>query len=160
MIPPRKGKPWPWNKIEKPRPADWGLGMTVCIAASCESSKTIVAVTDHKVTMGSFAADGVALKTRQLIGDWAILFAGEDMTHIKTIIERAREILQEETDEEEWQRTYSFQVIASALSDAYDERLQKQIESKYLKNFGLTVADFRDNGKEKLTDPLPKNQIV
>lgn len=123
--------------------------MTVGVATICESGKCIVAVTDHKVTMGNFSAEGVALKGTPLGLDWGVLFAGEDMTHVDTIVERAFEILLEQKETPD--SVYSFQAVAAALADAYDERLQQQIEFKYLKNFGLTVADFRDNGKTKLS---------
>jgi hypothetical protein len=35
LLPPKSRKPWPWNTLPEPHPADWGIGMTVCIAAHC-----------------------------------------------------------------------------------------------------------------------------
>jgi prophage maintenance system killer protein len=38
-FPRKSGKPWPWNTLPERRPADWGIGMTVCIAAHNYRSK-------------------------------------------------------------------------------------------------------------------------
>src|SRR5579872_6410181 len=146
-------KPRPtWGRPKKPTPADWGLGMTVCVAAMCDSGKSIVAASDHKLTIGNLAAEGVALKGTPIGWEWNVMFAGDDMTHAKPILARTKELLSTYTKESDDYATY--QMVASALADAHDERLHRQIEARYLRNFGLTVDLFREHGKEQLSSTL------
>jgi hypothetical protein len=41
------------QKRRIPRPADWGIGMTVCIAAVAEFGHTIIGATDQMIGAGS-----------------------------------------------------------------------------------------------------------
>jgi len=125
--------------------------MTICIANVCEGGKAVISTSDHKVTIGSISAEGVGRKESVITDKWTVLVAGDDMTHARPIVTRIKEIVKKGDG--------SVGALAAALGDAYDERLQLQIEAKYLKRFAMTIEDFRDHGKEKLSATL-YDQIV
>jgi len=87
--PPRRpGKPWPWNTIPDPRPADWGTGMTVCIAAhnfTRKEDQCIICVTNSMISTGDMSADGSARKIQKITPGWNGMFAGDDMSYLTPI---------------------------------------------------------------------------
>src|SRR5687767_9935958 len=71
------------------RPSDWGIGMTVCISAITIDNQ-VVAASDSMLTMagGSFTSDGEASKSAMLAPDWSVLFAGDDIGSIPSLLRR------------------------------------------------------------------------
>lgn len=130
-------------KLPAPRAADWGWGVTVCIAVVTRDN-SIVAVTDRKVTFSGFSTDHLAIKNQSLCPDWYTLVAGDDIEHAKPILSRAREII----DKVDGKSRHAG-VVTGALHAAYIERLHQEIEARELSKRGFTVETFRDRGKSK-----------
>lgn len=131
------------SKLPVPRAADWGWGVTVCIAIVTKEN-SIVAVTDWKVTFSGFSADHLAIKNQRLCDDWYTLVAGDDIEHAKPIVSRAKEIIEKVNKE-----SRHAGMVAGALHSAYVERLHQEIEARVLSKRAFTVETFRDRGKNK-----------
>jgi hypothetical protein len=129
-------KPWLYSHIKEPSLADCGVGMTVCIAVSCEKNSAnprIVMVSDTLVTMGITSAD--ALKGRWLADTWSVLMAGDDVTYAEDVISEAAIQLG-------LKPTNSLADAAAAMTHAYQTIRRKQIEDSYLSAYGLDMAGF------------------
>ena len=129
--------------------ADWGVRVTVCIAALCEDRKKIVIVSDNKVSFGDFSGDRAVFKMEVFFAHWITLFAGDDIEQIPFIIERAHEVLS--TARRRKASAPGPAQVASAIQRAYDERLNAQIEAKVLRRFGYSAKSFQQDGKRRCT---------
>ena len=136
-------KPWPWNAIPDATPADWGLGMTVCVAG-CSNNDAVVCVTDMMVAMTdlSMSADAVALKMKTIGERWVCMQAG-DVAAWPDVLGRARE----EADKRglDWHK-----LSRSALTDvfrvAFHEVAIERAEARILAPFDLNRHNYRDEG--------------
>lgn len=135
-------------KLPASRAADWGWKVTVCIAVICDYNKSIIRVTDHKVSFGrEFSADEAALKEVPFHLNYSALVAGDDVEHAPPILDRAVEILNAKGRD----KNKSPNVVADAVDIAYAECLHREIENKVLRKRGFTVDTFRETGKQKCT---------
>ena len=77
--------------FDSPRPADWMDEMTVCIAGVAQKAqnKTIIAMSDMRVSTQDFGADGMAMKFRDIHSDWKAMFSGNDVTRVTTLLDEA-----------------------------------------------------------------------
>jgi hypothetical protein len=139
-------KPWPWNKLKKPTPADWGNGMTVCISAICENDDGIgiIAASDRMVSMGGyFSGDDMARKVDALRYNWVSMIAGDDISPFIPILRRAHA----NTD-----HVNTLESVTSVIKTAYKDQRLEQIEDEVLQPYGLTWDRFHRSGKDELTD--------
>jgi len=131
---------------------DWGCAVTVCIAVLNSNGKSIVQVSDHKVSFGTeFSADYSAMKDVPFFGEYCALIAGDDVEHATPILKRAKEILCAKPLD------VSPITVANAVDDAYGERLRQEISSKVLRKRGFTVESFLEKGKHKCTPSVYLN---
>jgi 20S proteasome alpha/beta subunit len=137
--------------LAAPRPADWGLRVSVCIALMCNDSKAIVTVSDAKVTFGGYSADRVAVKNVPMHKNCAVMFAGDDVEHAAPILERTWELTLASIKKQSKDERPSPAEIADMVDQAYSERLQREIAAKVLRKRGFDVDSFRDKGKLKCT---------
>src|SRR5689334_1847742 len=86
-------KTLPWSRIEGPRPADWAIGMTLCIAVVADDDRTLIAASDCLVATEHFAADNLAVKQRAIHRCWRVSIAGNDLGCVDAIIDRAMGLL-------------------------------------------------------------------
>jgi hypothetical protein len=137
-------KPWPWNKLADPRPADWGIGMTVCIAAICTSGddNAVITVSDSKVSMGGyFSADKMAYKTEPVLGSWMALMAGDDISHATPILEMmaiAKTMLP----------TLTLDEITSLAKSSYRKQRAIVAEDRFLSPYNMTLDEFKSSGRD------------
>jgi len=96
-------------------------------------------------TLGLVSADGIVRKDRPLHKDWTALYVGDDMGHAPGIIRRAQVIVGRTGER-------SVDQVATAIAQAYDERLQAQIERKILRKCSFTTQSFREHGKRRMTE--------
>lgn len=139
-------------KLPAPRMADWRFSVSLAMMSLCESGECLVICTDAMATLGAISADRIAKKDAPLHKDWTASYVGDDMGHAPPIIGRAQTILGRAGERTADQ-------VANALAQAYDERLQRQIERKILKKHRFTAESFRDQGKRKMTE-VAYNRIV
>jgi 20S proteasome alpha/beta subunit len=150
MISPLKRKPWPWNTLPEPRPADWGIGMTVCIAGHNFKSKKlkehdcIICVSDSMVSTLDMSADGIARKIQRITQAWNGMFAGQDMSYLTPIRQSVAKYLAEAT------HPAKVDVMVAAFTNAYKEQLKIKAETEVLGTLGYTLEDFKAKGLEQL----------
>ncbi len=129
--------------MRTPRPTDWGIGMTVCIATMCERGKKIVAVSDHMLSMGSFTADGLALKDDVLHPNWFAMWA-HDVSYVPALLECVEKQL-DRNEEYEWM------AVSVAFQNAYAAVLRSEINSSILTRYKYDLDSFYKRGKNELT---------
>jgi hypothetical protein len=137
-------EPWPWNSLEEPRPTDWGIGMTVCIAALCESREAIVAVSDHMLSTDDFSSDNLALKMDNLSEFWKVLFAANDLSSVVQVIEEAKRQIGP------WDSEKDLEEITAIVQRAFLKEIERKIDSEVLHRYGLNRESFISSGLKKL----------
>jgi hypothetical protein len=129
------------SKMPAPKASDWKCwNMSVAISLLANHRKATVNVTDTKVTFGDFAADNIAPKDFPLFKKCSVLVAGNDIEHVKPIMDRATAIVG---------KNPSVSDVAEAINVAIGERLHAEITRKVLHKHGFDVNSFRDEGKRK-----------
>src|SRR2546430_11274346 len=111
-LPHKSGEPWHWNTIPDPRPVDFGVGMTICIAAHCYPSQCIICATDMMVSTGDMSADQSARKMQGIGDHWIVMFAGDEISPVTPVMRHVRRkirIGQESLDERSEEHTSELQ---------------------------------------------------
>ena len=68
--------------------------MTVCIAASIRDH--IVIATENKLSIGSTSSDAcIEGKSLHVAGPWSLMYAGNDVSPVVSIIDKARLLLKD-----------------------------------------------------------------
>ncbi len=143
-------KPWPWNKLRNPTPADWGIGMTICISAMCEPTRDeryIVTACDKMVSMsGYFSGDDVVRKIDPVAYGWTSMIAGNDVSPAIPILDKVEEYTDENPDPE------TLSSMTKHFKLAYKGHRLEVIEDEILGPSGFTWDTFRRDAKAQLTD--------
>jgi hypothetical protein len=99
------------------RPGDWKpWRMTVCIAALCEERKTLVLVSDKKISFGTFSGENMALKNTPIYGAWIGMYSGNDVSHAVPVRSKARELMKAYHDKF---GTLDAPTVANIVHEAY-----------------------------------------
>ncbi len=131
------------SKLPVSRPADWGFGMTVCIAAITHE-RHIVTVSDQKVSLSQFSGDNLTLKSYAVYdGPWHCMIAGSDITIAEAIMDR---VLLKLIDK----KKILLRHMTAAFTEAYQEQIAARATALYLARFNLDMNTFRDSGRRKL----------
>lgn len=132
-------RPWPYNQIKEPTPADWGIGMTVCIASLCKQQKCLVGIADAMVSTVDMSADNLAIKFISLGGKWVAMFSGNDISPVTPILKSVRPIVRDSEKE-------TLGEVVDAFQKAFRAAILNKAESIILSRFGMDMNDFRTNG--------------
>lgn len=118
--------------------------MTVCIAAMCQSERTVITASDRMVSMGGyFSGDDLTRKVDPLRIGWWSLIAGDNISPAIPIIANINELeLEPET----------LANVSKVVKGAYRAQRLQQIEDEILSALGFTWEEFRAHGKERLTE--------
>lgn len=143
-------QPWPWNKIKPPTPADWGIGMTVCIAALSFPDRAIVCAFDMMVSTGDMSGDDLAMKSLAWNQHWTSMLAGNDLSPVAEIKELTIRGLHRGNYLE---KGLNRPLLLGSLRGAIQETIDQQNETESLRPLGLTLANYRDEGP-KLGDTI------
>ncbi len=141
-------KPWPYNRIKEPCPADWGLGMTVCIAAICNwdgQSEALVTASDHAISTGDYSADNVAPKIEPVHPHWEAMIAADDITEAEPILNAVRFAIAKRPAAKT-----GLKQVKLAFSKAYRRCLSEKIESEILAPLNMNHSEFIKTGLKKL----------
>jgi hypothetical protein len=118
-----------------PRPADWEIGMTVCIAAIAESGKSIISVTDQMLGAGVMTADlPMMLKGKRIAQNWTASFAGNDVSVVPPIMRKVEERLDGDDASE----------VGRVFASVYQEERARVAEETILSPLGLDMKSFLD----------------
>jgi hypothetical protein len=140
-------KPYP---VRHPKPSDWGVGMTVCVAAigtkdqTSATNEIIVTASDFMISTGSFSADLAAMKTVRIAQRWNAMFAGNDISPGIPILSEVKQAL-------DWDKCSLGEVVA-AFQQAYQSQLMAERERRVLATYGLTFPQFLASGLASFGD--------
>jgi hypothetical protein len=129
-------------KLRPSRPADWGCGMTVCIAAICESGYGLVFAMDMMVSMGWVSMDAQAFKAFRLSPNWHALFAGDDISPTEPILRSVRKSLKTCSND--------LPEVMNVFAGAYQDHLQLQATNQVLSRYHWTLDSFLREGPQAL----------
>ena len=124
-------------------PSDWGMGMTVCVAATCENSRTIVMASDRLLSWGYTSSDTVLKFVRLHYPYWIAMMAGDDLTRVEEVVADVREALSPHKN------SPSVAQARSALRDAWRNAQNEIGAAAVLNPFQLDVPTFVRDGKRK-----------
>src|SRR5690348_8919191 len=124
--------PWPYNQIKEPTPADWGIGMTVCIASLCKQQKCLVGIADAMVSTVDMSADNLAIKFIALGGKWVAMFSGNDISPVTPILKSVRPIMRDSEKE-------TLGEVVDAFQKAFRAAILNKAESTILSRFGMDM---------------------
>lgn len=133
---------WAFPKLRPSRPADWGLVVTVCIAAICERGRGIVLASDMMISMGWVSGDAKAAKTARISRNWYTMFSADDVSPVEPIIAKMKEKLKEPPNE--------ISAVIKAVTEAYQEQLRAEATDKVLARYGWTLESFLRDGYRAL----------
>jgi 20S proteasome alpha/beta subunit len=139
-------KPRPFNQLSKPRPADWGFGVTICITAICEHTEeeAIITACDKMVSMGGYVSgDKTIRKIDPVLYDWTLMFAADDISPITPIVEEIRETSATPA---------TLKGVADLIKRAYRNQRNRQIDDEILQPVGLSMRSFLSDGKSQLSE--------
>ncbi|HEY4931387.1 MAG TPA: hypothetical protein VII23_07430 [Terriglobales bacterium] len=134
--------PWPWSEIPEPRPADWGFGMTVCIACHCQQENSIVVAADSMLSTGDMSAE-LGIKMYGIGQKWITLYAGNDVSVVDPILREVRRQLSKGGKE----RTED---VANSFITAIQAQLIMRAENEVLLPLGYTMQEFKSSGLTQL----------
>lgn len=120
-----------------PKPSDWGVGMTLCIAAFVNMDEGIMALADNKFDLGSTSGEGAG-KIRAVNRGWVAMFAGDDTTQAPRIHARVVDVLTGVDADQP--------LVEKAFINAYHETLVEKIENAVLSPYGLRLSEFIQSG--------------
>src|SRR3990167_1493764 len=123
-----------WPPTRKPRLSDWGIGMTLCIAATADYGQAIVVLSDTRVSLGYTSGESFN-KASKVNQRWAVSIAGDNVTCASPVIEAAKERL--------WDIDRpSRKEVETVIVASVHEQLIKKIEAEVLSPYNFTVNEF------------------
>jgi hypothetical protein len=143
-------KPQDFYKPSKTaRPSDWGHGVTICIAGSIER-KTIITVSDLKISLGDFASDLAAEKMDFIHPHWTAMVSGDDITIAVPMWRRMREKLGYIEGQKTEVGEKNVSEVVGACVSAYREHRREIISAMFYAPHGLSEGQFLSEGKKLL----------
>jgi hypothetical protein len=121
--------------------ADFGLDVTIAIAAITVPDGYIVTVSDRMISWGDYtpAEDSAALKNRKVGKKWGLMFAADDANMFLPIVLATSDRLGNEE--------HDLEAVQSVISDVYKQKFDSEVTSRYLVRYGFrNVAEFRAVG--------------
>lgn len=136
-------KPWSCPKsLSEPTPADWGIGMTVCIASYNFGANCMFFASDTMISTGEMSADLAAFKFRSIARNWMALYAGNDISLVTPIIRQVQDRLRLLPD--------TLENVQSAFIEAFHYQLEKKAENEVLRPLGFNLTEFKQEGLLRL----------
>lgn len=116
--------------------------MTLCVAAVCDSGDSIACVYDAQLSLHHTSGE-VLRKAARVNERWAMLFAGDEISKVAKIIERVKESLRGAND-------LGYDEMYRFVAETYRGALREKIEAVVLAHLGMSHAEFKDRGYERL----------
>lgn len=122
--------------------------MTLCLAGICEDGEAVVCVFDKQLTLETpdeIVKLDSAIKGARIHRQWALFFAGDDISLVSFIIDRIKNRL----------RNKRFVTLAEALSAVIRERdavVRERISTEVLGFTGYTLPRFLREGSKLIGD--------
>lgn len=116
-------------------PADWGIGMTVCIAAVAEMD-TLIMVMDQMLTTGAIATDIRYVKGTRVHPRWFAM-AADDTQHVPAILDDVRNLLAKRKG------APTVKTVTDIFLKVYVEHRLRICEQRILKPLSLDLPTFK-----------------
>ncbi len=128
---------------KRPTPADWGIGVSVCLASIAFHGKEqrILSMSDKMVStaLGEVTLDAAAMKQQFFHGNWLALFAATDIGAVMPVLRRCALKL-------EHAKNYAVDDVISKMVNAFDEERSARAASSVLGVYGLSMESFLKMG--------------
>ena len=129
----------------RPKTSDWGIGMTVCIAAIChvdEQREAIVTASDQMISTGHFSADNLTTKIEPVHPNWETMFSANDLSKVTPILGHVRVALKD--------KPAGLSQVRRAFLEAVRVERELLAEELVLAPFSLTLETFLRDGLKNL----------
>jgi hypothetical protein len=127
--------------------------MTIAVAATVPSAKTIVTVCDARLSYGEAipAADDATMKNRRIAHKWGMMFAAEDSTAFIPVAVETRRFLEERSGQTDILQkddvNFTTQQVMDEAKKAYEREFHERFFREHLARFGFAnIAEFRRTG--------------
>lgn len=129
---------------QRPNPADFGLDVTICIAAVTKSGMAnghIVTASDRMISAPDDSVQATeTLKARKISKTWALMFEGDANLFLPVIAEIKKKL-------GEFDKVYDFTTVQSIICEVYKTTFDKECSDIYLSRYGLkSISEFRKCG--------------
>lgn len=138
---------------KRQKPCGYRL-MTVCVATICDNGKTLILVADKMIGIGYIESELNITKLRDLCKGWWILFAGDDITPVFDIIDKAKALVLTKRASARLASDAPTPVgiVSEAVKEAYEWKRMQHAEALYLTPIGWDIAAFSGGGHANLPD--------
>jgi hypothetical protein len=123
--------------------------MTICIAAAI-LHRTIVTISDRKISLGDFASDEVAEKIDFIHRHWAAMVSADDISLASPVWKRMRENLGYTDSRTEQVGEKTLSDVVDACVSAYGDYRKELVTAQFYKSHGLTEERFISEGRKLL----------
>ena len=127
----------------RPTLADFGLDVTICIAAKSRKDESIVAICDKMLSHDDLvpATEGAAEKAFWVHRCWYAMMA-DDPTLATPIIRRVQKRLADKPAD----KLRTLEEMTGAFRGAFQEQLQQEVEDRFLRVYGMNLSAFKQEG--------------
>jgi 20S proteasome alpha/beta subunit len=120
--------------------------MTICLAAICDANKTIVSVSDMKISTGEFSADATSRKVEIIDNNWVVMFSGNDISPFVPIVNPVFNAISGQQ--------VTLDLMTSEFVKSYQRYVVNRITSEVLSPYDLTMKEFREDGLAQFGEPI------
>src|SRR5260370_36351787 len=106
--------------------------MTTCVATVCDDGKAIVFVADKMVGVGFIQSELEITKMRPIHKDWWIMFAGDDVSPVFDIVDKATNKIKQDA-------RAAIEDVQEAVTLAFQEKRQEAAVALTLTPIGLDI---------------------
>lgn len=124
-----------------------GFAVTFCVAMLCDKSRAMILAADKMIGIGWIETEPDITKILDLHKNWKVLFAGDDITPVANIVDRARASLSPEQKPQ-------LQAVIDAMQASYEKQRKDDADDILLAPRGWSRQDFIDKGKALLPETL------
>jgi hypothetical protein len=124
--------------------------MTCCVAALCDRRRSLVYVSDRKLSNGAIEAEPKISKVIDIHSDWRLMYAGHDTSAVFDIADSIREQL--------GAPHYTVRQVNQAVESAYNARIGTSDLIRF--NLQLLVIGFELDGVGYVSVKTPSSSVL
>jgi hypothetical protein len=146
MLRPLRTRPrlLPQKQRQPITPGDWGLGMTVCIAAISDGGDSLVTASDRMYSWGGETSGDGRIKTQRIHRKfWSVMLSGDDVRRLEPVIIHAQHSLM-------FDEKPTLAKVKDVLNDAWGQTIREIQERTVLSPYGYDRPTFLANGRAHL----------
>ncbi len=125
-------------RLRRVRRWELGAGVTIGIAAICSYGHAIILASDRRISSDDYSGDVLRSKIAAIHPHWALLLAGDDLTHTGPISHAAYSSLHEK-------ESASLDEVANTIIREYRHQFRVKVDA-FLSRFGMDLDSFKREG--------------